>query len=411
MRKKTGMINFRSVKLIAAVLSVLTLLGGCQSSDIVPENFGMTQETEEESDAIIPHTKEDGSHYRLAYVDYDEYLPASRQLFYILKGLEESGWIKEGSLPFTIDDINKNDMSTQQMVETLWQTDLGEYIEFAEGTFFYLGYDDEAVIAETLTERAGKDVDLVITFGTSAGVFVKELGLPVPMVDFSATDPVASGIIDSATEGSGNPNVWAQVEQNLLLRQLKYYDSLKHFNRLGIIVYGDEIISGVPDIKRASEELGFELVMHHIDEQPRETKEELDAYYAMVRREFINIAKENIDAFFLTVDLVNDLDRLEDILQPLYMKAIPVYCMDDPETVRNGALMIISAYDFDNVGRFVADAIVKILDGQEAGSLPCTYTSAPSIYVNYTVAQLIHYPLEFDFLTACDKIYTTNAPR
>ena len=156
-----------------------------------------------EDEEPAPHTKPDGSKYRFSYVDYDEYLPASRSLYYILAGLEENGWISEGSLPFDVKDIDAMNMSTREMYAALVEADLGPYIEFAEDAFYYLAYDDRENIEEGLTSRAGSDIDLVITFGTSAGVFVKELGLSIPMVDFSATDPVASGIIESSTEGSG----------------------------------------------------------------------------------------------------------------------------------------------------------------------------------------------------------------
>ena len=354
----------------------------------------------------VPKAKPGGGKYRLAYVDYDEFLPASRQFYYILAGLEELGWIREGSLPFTIEGINSQNLSTKEMYNMLLTANLGDYLEFVEGGFFYLGYDDRKEIASALTGRAGSDIDLVVTFGTSAGVFVKELGLPIPMVDFSATDPVASGIIDSATEGSGNPNVWAQVEPSLPLRQLKYYRSVKPFSRLGVIIYGDETISGVPDIMASAQECGFELVKYNIEEQPRETKEELEAFYALVEKNIKSMAEEGIDAFFLTVDVINDLDRMESLLEPFYEKGIPVYLLDDVEAVRSGALMLISASDLENVGRFVADAMGKILNGAEAGSLPCIYISAPSIYLNYRVARRIHYPLKFEFLAACDEIFT-----
>ena len=356
--------------------------------------------------STAPAAKPDGDKYHLAYIDYDEYLPASRFFYYILKGLEELGWIEEGSLPFTVSEIDEEEMSTKQMYEKLVSADLGRYIDFIEGGFFYLGYDDPEEAAKTLTEKAGKEIDMVITFGTSAGVFVRGLGLPVPMVDFSSTDPVASGIIDSATEGSGNPNVWAQVEPSLPLRQLKYYHSVKPFSKLGIIVYGDETISGVPDIEASAEEIGFELIKYNLEEQQRETPEELEAYYALVEDKIREIIEEDIDAFFLTVDLINDVNRLPYLLDPFYREDIPVYLMDDVEAVRHGATLLISANDLENVGRFVADAAAKILNGAEAGSLPCIYTSAPSIYLNYEVARRIHYPLQFKFLAACDRIFT-----
>ncbi len=395
----------RLIKNICIILAAAVfVLGGCAKNTKDEDVF------REEPEKIVPapHTKEDGSRYRLAYVDYDEYLPASKQLGYILEGLEEYGWIKEGSLPFTAEEIDKEELSTKQLYERLLTADLGDYIEFAEGGFFYLGYDDQDEVAKVLKERAGKDIDLVITFGTSSGVFVKGLELPIPMVDFSATDPVASGIIDSATEGTGNPNVWAQVEASVPLRQMKYYHSLKPFKKLGMIIYGDEIVSGVPDVMKASEEIGFSVVKYNIDVRSRETQEELDEYYAMVKKEFERMSEEGIDAFFFTADLVNDPDHLAEMFEPLYEKNIPVYAMDDVNNVHKGALMIISAYDYVNVGRFVADALTHILDGEEAGGLPCIYTSAPYICLNLDIARRIDYPLDFAFLVSCDEIYTED---
>ena len=362
--------------------------------------------TEMDEYGTRPHTKPDGSKYRLAYIDYDEYLPASRQLYYILAGLEELGWIQEGSIPFTIEDINDKNMSTKEMYSALLEADLGPYMEFSKEGFYYLAYDDEQVIEKALKRGAGKDIDIIMTFGTSAGLFVKELGLDIPMLDFLATDPVASGIIKSAQGDSGNPNVWAHVEPSPVLRQIKYYDSLQHFEKLGVVIYGDEIISGVPDIEAASKQLGFELIKYNIEEQPRETKEELENYYMLVGQKIREIADDGIDAFYLTVDLINDLSQIESLLKPLYDKKIPVYLMDDAEAVKNGGMMLISANDLVNVGRFVADAVAKTLNGAKAGSLPCVYSSAPGIYVNYKVAKKIGYPLKFKFLAICDEIYS-----
>ena len=369
----------------------------CVNASFCAENFNTT-----------PRVKPDGNKYHFAFVDYDEYMPSSRQFYYILSGLEELGWIEKGRLPFTIQDIESNEMTTKEMFAALQNTDLGKYIAFAENAFHYLAYEDHKLAAQDLITRSGQDIDLIITFGTSAGLFVKNLALPVPMVDYSATDPVASGIIDSATEGSGNKNVWAQVEPSLPLRQIKYYYSVQPFRKMGVIIYGDEIISGLPDIKKSSEEIGFELVIYHIDEQPRETKEEQERYYQIVADKFRQMSAENIDAFFLTVDLINEPERILALLEPLYDKNIPVYLMDDVTNIKHGALMLISAYDYENVGRFVADTVTKILSGAEAGSLPCVYRSAPSIYFNYDIAMRINYPLKFEFLAVCDEIFTSG---
>ena len=171
----------------------------------------------------------------------------------------------------------------------------------------------------------------------------------------------------------------------------------------------DETISGVPDIVYAAENLGFTLCKDNIEEQPRETDEQLDAYYRLVAERISKMASQGINAFYLTVDLINDLTLLKGLLKPFYDRNIPVYLMDDVEAVRNGGLMLISANDAENVGRFIAEVIAKTLNGAEAGSLPCVYSSAPGIYLNYDVAKEIYYPLDFEFLTICDQIFTKGA--
>lgn len=401
----------RRIRFLAVLLAVLMLGAPVPAAGGFGAALGEAAAGDAGSAGTDPVTRTDGGPFRLAYVDYDGYLPASRQFYYILKGLEERGWIREGSIPFTPEEIDRDSLTTDQLYGRLKETDLGPYIAFPENGFHYLGYEDTEQVAREMKEGAGRDFDLVLTFGTAAGVFVKDLGLPVPMVDFSATDPVASGIIASSTEGSGNPNVWAQVEPSLPLRQLKYYHSLKPFSKLGIIVYADENVSGVPDILRCSEEIGFELVKYFMAEVPRETEAQRDAYYETVRGEIGRMTEEGIDAFFLTADLINDPARLAELIEPFYEKKIPVYLMDDATYVEKGVLMLISAYDNENVGRFVAEAVVRILKGAEAGSLPCVYTSAPSIYFNYDVARRIDYPVTFEFLTVCDTIYTEAANR
>lgn len=373
------------------------LITGCSAKEVKPVDSQVVEEF-----STIPTKKMDGSKYRIAYVDYDEYLPASQQLYYILLGLKNMGWITCDEFPFTSDS-----MSTKEMIRELSKMDLGEYIEFDESAFYYLGYTKEEDVISGLKKHVeeDKDIDLVITFGTSAGKLVRDMELSVPMVDFSATDPVASGIIDSSTEGSGRDKVWAQVEPSMPLRQLKYYHSIYPFEKLGIVVYGDETISGVPDIEKARDEVGFELVKYNLPEVLRETEEEQEVYYNQVKERFMKLRDDGIDAFFLTVDLINDMDRLEELLNIFYEKNIPVYVMDDTSTVENGALMIISTYDFENVGYFIADAIAKILNGAVAGDLPCVYTSSPYICFNYDIAKKIGYPLDFRFLMSCDEIY------
>ena len=206
MKNNYGMIR----KYMGFLLAVVLLITACtvvfpgnvteicnaaeKRSGVSTQGNGQTEEKTKSK----PCTKEDGGKHRIAFVDYDEYMPASRQFYYILAGLEEKGWIRKGSLPFTIEDIDTSQMSTKEMYAALEKADLGEYIEFAEDGFAFLGYDDQKAVAEKYKTRAGKDIDLVLTFGTAGGLFVKELNLPVPMVVDVAHDPLQAGAVVAA---------------------------------------------------------------------------------------------------------------------------------------------------------------------------------------------------------------------
>lgn len=385
-----------AVFLFCAVL-LSWLICGCGPEDTQPE----TKEQAAAEEEYVPAPKEDGSPYRIAYIDYDQYLPSTRQLYYIIRALQEKGWLKDTELPF-----DENTENAMDMLRQLEETDHGEYLSFAVEDSFYIAYEDEEEVKEKLKEdaQAGK-IDLFLTSGTNAGLFIKGLDLEVPMLNVASTDPAASGIIESV-EDSGSPYIWAQVEPSVPLRQLKYYHEILPFEKLGAVIYGDEIISAVADQEQAAWEVGFERVQYHIEECPRETEEEKETYYSLVKEYYNKLVYEDqIDAYFLTIDLINDLDRMDGLLEVFYQENIPVFLMDDENALKEGGLMLIAAYDFQNIGRFVSETVGMALYGEPLDQIPCVYQSSPYICLNLEVAKKIGFTPDFQFLLSCDRIY------
>ena len=130
----------------------------------------------------------------------------------------------------------------------------------------------------------------------------------------------------------------------------------------GTLYLGDSLFPGTIRFLRTIRESGGRYIF-----MSNNSSRGTDAYVSRLRRFGILASPED----FLTIDLINDLNRLPEFLNILYEKDIPVYLMDDVDAVRHGGLMLILANDLENVGRFVAVAISKILNGAEAGSLPC----------------------------------------
>ncbi|MBP3868709.1 MAG: hypothetical protein J6D38_06300, partial [Solobacterium sp.] len=148
------------VKVLMACMLLLSVFS-------VSQAYAEGTESEVPGDDTAPNMKAGEPKKRFCVVSYDEYIPFSRQLYYILTGLEENGWIKEGSIPFSESDIEH--LYIDEMYQKLENTDLGPYIEFAPGACYYLAYEEEEAIAEDIRNRANSgDIDLIITTGTSA---------------------------------------------------------------------------------------------------------------------------------------------------------------------------------------------------------------------------------------------------
>ena len=66
----------------------------CNAAEIRSGVSTQVDSRTEEKTGTEPCKKEGGGKFRIAFVDYDEYMPASRQFYYILSDLEEKGWIR-----------------------------------------------------------------------------------------------------------------------------------------------------------------------------------------------------------------------------------------------------------------------------------------------------------------------------
>ena len=181
------MLKYEIRRILPVLLSlILLLLLTC------PAAFAAENGATDGADLTAPHTRPDGGKYRIAYIDYDEYPMASRQLYYILAGMEELGWIYPGRLPFSAEDVENRDLTTKQMVASMAQTDLGPFISFDDNLLIgrshhqqlhrlgrrqkAAGDDSECVIDGVIGNRPDDDVSLIqrIRLITAVGVNISE---------------------------------------------------------------------------------------------------------------------------------------------------------------------------------------------------------------------------------------------
>ncbi len=350
---------------------------------------------------LEPPENPEGAPCRIAVVDIDPYEPASQLFYSFVERLWKLGWIELDKMPFGETDEIK------EMVKVLASMDLGGRVEFDEGLCFYMLYDDMDGIEASLKEAAGtgEGLGLILGMGTDPGLFVKDMKLDVPLLVPMATDPVASGIIDSA-EDSGNLDIWALVEPNPMGRQLKYYKNMIDMKKLGMVVEKDsQDVAAIGVYEEAAKELGIEISKKEISSKLR--TENPEAFYGQLKQDYEDMAKqEGIDAFLLTIDVIDDPAWCGELFRPFYDAKIPVLISDGDVFVEYGGLLCVSSYDYSGYGAFTADVAATVFNGKDAGTLPCEYLSSPHIVLNADAAERIGLPLDFRLLQSCDTIYS-----
>ncbi|MGN0687849.1 MAG: hypothetical protein ACI4KA_07080, partial [Oscillospiraceae bacterium] len=177
-------------KIIKRILSVALAAAfcfsaaGCTNNSSGGQNtvVNVTQPGSEDGGSVTrayqPIKKEDGSKFKLAYVDIDPYPETFKMLYYVIESLKADGWISYDELPF---DPETGEDSLALMN---WLSDNAEseYIEFDKSAFYYTTVSTEEEIYASLREHieVAKDIDAILTMGTSPSVMVQGFDFDVP---------------------------------------------------------------------------------------------------------------------------------------------------------------------------------------------------------------------------------------
>lgn len=396
--------------LAAAAVVVMSLnMCGCDKGTAVGgENVSVSQPDAASSDSVtrpyLPIKKADGSKFRVAYVDIDPYNVTFRQLYYAIENLKIDGWLDYDELPFD----PEVDGDTQALVNWLVENDRSEYMEFVSDANYYTYFDPEIEeeIKQSLIKHVtvDKDIDLIITMGTSPSALVKSLNLDIPLLMYGVSDAIGSGLINSA-EDSGGDYLWAHVDPSAYSRQMQYYFDTFQFTNIGA-VYGDEIVASMPEYRKVAEKNGFKIT----EQQLTRVSGEEESYYSELKKIFAKmINQDKVDAFILTTNVFVDEAKAKELLNVFVEAGIPVFAQIGSNFVIEGAaLMIVDTRDAVRCGPFISNIIGSVFNGALPGELEQEYISSPYLTFNLDVADKIDYKPSFDMLIACEKIICTE---
>lgn len=335
----------------------------------------------------------------------ESYYEFDFQLYDIAQGMVERGELSELS----------GAVSEGSLAEDVWEQMAGagsdEY-SISVNHFFDLSDPEYAKLSdEELNEVLGKairdeNIDLMITMGTAAGLAVRNC-CDVPYMNFLASDPVDSGIVEGV-ELSGNSRGWAHVNNGVDQKALAVMQDIFAPKKVGIVYNMEDpdayIYSSAKSVDDFAAGLGIEVKKKSVSDDFDVTDEAYEDYIAQMLRAHQELAGSGIDLYILTTSLIEPVDFAK-VMEPFVEKGIPVFSVNSTEDVRYVATAAVEMFDYRNIGRFAAETLAKYHSGEELDTLTQKYDTAPFLVLNVDTMHRSGIRLPLEVLLSVNEVY------
>ena len=342
-----------------------------------------------------------GKKWRIGYYEGGSYINYPANLRAIVAGLVELGWMA----PLTIPKFEDRTLS-KPVWDFLVHHVRSDYLEFAADGYWSAeqSSDRRQRLKEEIIQRLNqkKDIDFMIAMGTWAGQDLANNRHHVPTMAVSVSDPVRSGISATA-EDSGLDHVHAKCDPTRYIRQLRLFHRLFGFKRLGVVYENTpagRTYAAIDDIHQVAAERGFSVVTCEAPFSDVDRKVSTDHVIACHEK-----LAEKVDAVFITVHRGMDLKRMSEIMAPLLSHKIPTWSQRGPEEVQRGVLLSISRGGFKAVGRFHAEVMARIFNGEKPRDIEQIYEDPKLVAINTAVARTIGYKIPDSVLRIAEVVY------
>jgi ABC-type uncharacterized transport system substrate-binding protein len=350
--------------------------------------------------SIEPRTN-NGKKWRIGYIEGGPYQDYQSVLKTLIQNLIVLGWIEKTPFPQTRDEHE-----TQTIWSWLAADVQSDYLDFVADAYWSAGWDEEVrkKNKQTVISRLNtkKDIDLMLTFGTWAGLDMANNLHSVSTMVLSSSNPIRSGIIKSA-EDSGYDHIHARVDPTRFERQIRLFHGVVGFKKLGLAF--EDTPTGrtyvpIEVIEKLASELGFEIFTCHA---PDEIPDILEREKRLI--ECYQKLAPHVDAFYMTAHNALTLKTLPEVLVPLFKYKVATFAQRGAKEVKHGVLMSMAQQDFQHLGRFHAETFAQILNGAKPRNLPQIFEEPLAIAINLETARRIGFRFPLDILAGAKKIY------
>jgi len=344
-----------------------------------------------------------GKPWRIAYLETRPFVNYAATLANLTMRLDRLGWVEDSKgIPF-----EKGQVDARVIWEWLSHRH-GKYLQFLRDGFYSfenLNPDEINALTENIISRLStqKDIDLILVMGTESAQKISTDRHSIPVISMSTSNAMQSGIVKEA-EYSGRDHIWAHMDPFRYERQIDIFYDIFKFKKLGLIFDDDQAgrsFSAYEDIMKVAKKRNFSVIVENVL-QPKKYGANKDKFIDDLKLGYTKLSSK-VDAVYHGLFIGSDPKKLSVPLSPLIEKKIPVFAQQ-VDDVSAGALMSLARADFSGVADFGAKAMIRVIKGEKAGSIPQIYENSPNIIINLDVAKKIGYKPNFELLLGADEV-------
>jgi putative tryptophan/tyrosine transport system substrate-binding protein len=235
------------------------------------------------------------------------------------------------------------------------------------------------------------DVDAIIAISTPAALAAHKATQAIPIVAFTAVDPVGSGLADSLAHPSRNvTGVTVFSEETTVKRVELMREVVPRAVRLGTVT--TKVTSGAQSLSPVLEtglKLGFTVERINIDDPANIAS----ALSPQILAEF--------DALVFVPDVVLDAHMAE-VIKIVGLSRKPAI-FASPDWVANGGLMSFGP-DFSGANRHLISQLDRILKGAKPGDLPFERPTKFDLRINLRTAKALNIELPPAVVARADEV-------
>ena len=272
---------------------------------------------------------------------------------------------------------------------------LGE-LGYVEGRNIHLEFRNAAGNVDALPALAQElvqegSLDVIIAISTPAALAAYKATQTIPIVAFTAVDPVASGLADSLVRPGRNVTGVAVFSEETTVKRVELMrEVVPRAVRLGTVT--TKVTSGAQSLAPVLEtgrKLGFTVEAINIDDP------------ADLAKALTPEVLAGFDALVFVPDVVLNAHMAE-VIKLVNMASKPAI-FPSPDWVSNGGFMSFGP-DFSDATRHLISQVDRVLKGAKPGELPFERPTKFDLRINLRIAKALGVELPATILARADEV-------